>query len=360
MGMDKDYYSILGVSRNATKDEIKRAYRELAKKYHPDLHPENRKEYEEKFKEISEAYEVLMDDEKRRIYDQYGAEGVKFGPQGFDWSNFTHFDDLQDLFNQFFKDMGFGSFFREERDRNLYLSMYIDLKDAYFGGEKNVTYEREIICPECRGTGARDGKTKKCPTCNGTGQVRNVRNMGFMQYVTVQPCPACNGRGYIIEEKCPRCKGKGKINVEENIGVKIPKGVEDGTKLRVRGKGNGGDGDLIIVLRVREDRRYKRVGDDLYTEVSIPFTKAALGTEIEIEHISGERINIKIPAGTQPGEMIRLKGKGMPRLNSHGYGDLHVKVNVTIPKNLTSRQRELLMELDNEPEKRGFFHNRFM
>ncbi len=358
--MEKDYYKILGVSRNATKDEIKRAYRELAKKYHPDLHPENKKEYEEKFKEISEAYEVLMDDEKRRIYDQYGAEGVKFGPQGFDWSNFTHFDDLQDLFNQFFKDMGFGSFFREERDENIYLTIDINLKDAYFGGEKNITYEREIMCPDCGGTGAKDGRTKKCPTCHGTGQVRNVRNMGFMQYVSVQPCPTCRGKGYIVEEKCPRCKGKGIINVKEDITVKIPKGIENGTKLRVKGKGTGNHGDLILLVRVRQDSNFKREGDDLYTEVNIPFTKAALGTEIEIEHISGEKINLKISPGTQPGETIRIKGKGMPKMNSHGNGDLYVKVNVTIPKNLTSKQRELLMQFENEPEKKGFFHNRFM
>ncbi len=362
MANEKDYYSTLGVSRNATKDEIKKAYRELAKKYHPDLHPENRQEYEEKFKEISEAYEVLMDDEKRRVYDQYGSEGVKFGPQGFDWNNFTHFDDLQDLLNQFFKNMGFGSIFEEEPRQNIRLVLDIDLKDAYEGNTKTVSYEREIICPECNGTGAKEGKTRKCPTCNGTGQVRNVRSMGFMQYVSVQPCPACNGRGYLIEEKCPRCKGKGKITVRENLEVKIPKGAENGMNLRVRGKGPGsknGTGDLIITLHLKDDQLFKRDGDDLYLDIDIPFTKAALGTEINIDHISGENIGIRIPSGTQPGEVIRIKGKGMPRLNSRGYGDLLVRVNVTIPKNLTQKQRELLTELDNEPEKKGFFHNRF-
>ena len=358
--MEKDYYKILGVDRNATKDEIKRAYRELAKKYHPDLHPENKKEYEEKFKEISEAYEVLMDDEKRRMYDQYGAEGVKFGPQGFDWSNFTHFDDLQDLFNQFFIDFGFGSFFREEKDNNIYLTLDIDLKDAFLGGEKNIVYEREITCPDCKGTGAKDGKTKRCPTCNGTGQVRNVRNMGFMQYVSVQPCPTCKGKGYIIEEKCPKCKGKGIITINENITVKIPKGVDNGTRLRVRGKGDGSNGDLIIVVRIKQDKNFRREGDDLYTEISIPFTKAALGTEMEISHISGEKLIVKVPPGTQPGETIRLRGKGMPKMNAHGYGDLYIRINVTIPKNLTAKQRELLMQFESEPERRGFFHNRFI
>ncbi|MGC8619669.1 MAG: molecular chaperone DnaJ [Thermoplasmata archaeon] len=361
MADEKDYYSILGVSKNATKDEIKKAYRELAKKYHPDLHPENRKEYEEKFKEISEAYEVLMDDDKRRIYDQYGSEGVKFGPQGFDWNNFTHYDDIQDLFNQFFKNMGFGSIFEDERE-NIRFVVNIDLKDAYNGTTKNISYEREVICPDCNGTGAKNGKTRKCPTCNGTGQVRNVRSMGFMQYVSVQPCPACNGRGYIIEEKCPRCKGKGKIIVKENLEVNIPKGADDGLNLRIRGKGPGsknGNGDLIITIHVNQDPVYKRDGDDLYTEIDIPFTKAALGTEISLEHISGENLNIKIPPGTQPGEIIRIKNKGMPRFNSRGYGDLLIKINVTIPKNLTQRQRELLMELDNEPERKGFFHSRF-
>ncbi len=362
MSDEKDYYSILGVSKDASKDEIKKAYRELAKKYHPDLHPENRKEYEEKFKEISEAYEVLMDDEKRRVYDQYGAEGVKFGPQGFDWSNFTHFDDLQDLFNQFFRNMGFGSIFEEETRENIRIILDIDLKDAYEGTSKTVSYERETTCPDCNGTGAKDGKTRKCPTCKGTGQVRNVRSMGFMQYVSVQPCPACNGRGYIIDEKCPRCKGKGKITVKENLEVKIPRGADNGLNLRVRGKGTGskaGNGDLIITLRIKPDTVFKRDGDDLYVDFNIPFTKAALGTEITLDHISGEKLNIKIPPGTQPGDIIRLKGKGMPRLNTRGFGDLLARINVIIPKNLTQRQRDLLMELDNEPEKKGFFHNRF-
>ncbi len=356
--MEKDYYKILGVDRNATKEEIKRAYRELAKKYHPDLHPENRKEYEEKFKEISEAYEVLMDDEKRRIYDQYGAEGVKFGPQGFDWNNFTHFDDISDLFNQFFRDFGFGTVFEESKNIQTYVD--IDLRDAYFGTEKTITYEREITCPDCNGTGAKNGKTKKCPTCNGTGQVRDVKNMGFMQYVSVHPCPTCRGKGYIIEEKCPRCKGKGIITVQEKIRVTIPKGVENGTKLRVRGMGNGkNEGDLIVIVRIKPHPLFKRDGDDLITELNIPFTKAALGGEFSIETISGENLNVRIQPGTQPGEVLKYKGKGMPRLNSHGYGDLYVKINVTIPKHLTQRQRELLMEFENEPEKKGFFHNRF-
>ncbi|MGC8609793.1 MAG: molecular chaperone DnaJ [Thermoplasmata archaeon] len=354
MTEEKDYYKILGVDRNATKEEIKRAYRELVKKYHPDLHPENKKEYEEKFKEISEAYEVLMDDEKRRIYDQYGAEGVKFGSQGFDWNNFTHFEDIQDLFKDFMNNFGFGDFFRTTENHDIHMYLTIDLKDAYKSTIKEITFFRNVKCEACNGTGAKEGKTKRCPTCNGTGQVKKVRNAGFMQFVSVETCHTCNGKGYIPVEQCQVCKGKGFLNKKETIEVKIPEGADNGLNLRVRGKGNI-DGDLILTIRINPDNRFRRENDDLYTEITIPFTEAALGGEEDIVHLDGEVIKLKIPPGTQPGEYLKIKGKGMPRFNRHGKGDLYVKVNVSIPKNLTSRQRELLMEFEKENGKKGFF-----
>ncbi len=355
MAEEKDYYRILGVSRNASKDEIKRAYRELVKKYHPDLHPDNKKEYEEKFKEISEAYEVLMDDEKRRIYDQYGSEGIKFGNQGFDWNNFTHYEDIQDLFRDFMNNFGFGDFFRSEKgSKNMHLIINIDMKDAYRGSTKEISYSRNVKCEACNGTGAKDGKTKRCPTCNGTGEMRKVRNAGFMQFVSVEVCPTCGGKGYVPVEQCPVCKGKGYLNKKENLEVRIPPGADNGLNLRIKGKGNE-DGDLILTIRINPDKNFNRDGDDLYTEITVPFTEAAIGGEENIQLPDGENIRIKIPPGTQPGELIKLKGKGMPRLGRHGSGDLFIKINVSIPKNLTSRQRELLMEFERENDKRGFF-----
>ncbi|MGC8496699.1 MAG: molecular chaperone DnaJ [Thermoplasmata archaeon] len=357
--MSRDYYEILGVSKTASKDEIKRAYRELAKKYHPDLNPNNKKEAEEKFKEISEAYEVLMDDDKRQKYDQYGEEGIKFGSQGFDWSNFTHYEDISDLFNQFFK--GFGNFYDEEDSgtgRDIGIAVDITLKDAYTGVEKDISYTRSKSCDACNGTGAKDGKTKTCPLCKGTGKIRKQTVHGFMQYVTVQPCHVCGGKGYIIEEKCKKCNGTGKINVTEKLSVRIPKGIQDGARLRIADKGEMGkrqSGDLYVVVRIQPDPRFERDGDDLHTVKKISFVKAALGDELGIETLDGTE-KLKIPAGTQPGTIIKLRGKGMPRMRHMGNGDLFVHIEVEIPTSLTSRQRELLAEFDGENnKKRKFF-----
>lgn len=356
--MSKDYYEILGVPRTATKDEIKKAYRELAKKYHPDLNPNNKKEAEEKFKEISEAYEVLMDDDKRQKYDQYGEEGIKFGSQGFDWNNFTHFEDISDLFNQFFR--GFGGFYEEDSGagKDIGIAVNITLKDAYTGVEKDISYTRTKSCDACNGTGAKDGKTKTCPLCKGTGKIRKQTVQGFMQYVTVQQCHVCGGKGYIIEEKCKKCNGTGKINVAEKLSVKIPKGIQDGSRLRIADKGEMGrtqSGDLYVIVHILPDPKFQRDDDDLHTVKKISFVKAALGDELEIETFDGiERL--KIPAGTQPGAVFKLRGKGMPRIRHMGNGDIFVHIEIEIPTSLTSRQKELLAEFEGESnKKRRFF-----
>ncbi len=365
--MAKDYYKILGVDRNATDEEIKKAFRELAKKWHPDLHPENKQEAEEKFKEISEAYEVLSDPQKRRMYDQTGTVDFGAGGQNFDWDNFTHYSDLNDIFNDIFGGnfasdffSGFGRGHREEQyDLDLYTNLDITLEDAYYGTEKRIKYRRNAMCPDCNGTGAKNGKLITCPTCNGTGQQRIVRGQGFFRMVTVTTCQTCGGRGKIPEEKCPKCNGTGTVVVNEDISVKIPKGATDNLRLRVQGKGqsyNGRTGDLYVVLRVRNDRNVQRINDDLMIDQKINFAQAALGDTIEV-NIFKEKYSLKIPEGTQPGEVLRIKGAGMPHLNGHGSGDLLVRINVDVPKRLTPKQKELIREIfDIKENHRSWFH----
>lgn len=365
----KDYYEILGVSRNATPEEIKRAYRKLALQYHPDRHPpEKRKWAEEKFKEISEAYEVLMDPEKRRLYDMYGAEGVQqtFRDRGFTWQDFTHFDDLYDIL----KDFGFGSFFEDlfrffgvrpeervrtrretlkERGEDIRVRLRLSLEDLSKGVEKRIRLERYEPCDGCGGTGSRTGRVVTCPTCHGTGMVRKVTRTIFGQFIQTSTCPTCNGTGYTMENPCPRCNGTGRIRRKVELKITIPKGMREGQYITLRGEGHAGlrggpRGDLLVYVEEKPHPVFKRKGDDIYIEVPISFSKAALGGEVEVPTVDGGRAKFKIPGGTQSGTMFRLKGRGMPKLGG-GHGDMFVKVVVKVPEKLTPELKELLNKL---------------
>lgn len=369
--MPKDYYEVLGVTKSASQDEIKKAFRALAKKYHPDANPTNKEQAEEKFKEIGEAYEVLSDENKRRMYDQTGSVDFGSGRQDFRWEDFSHFNDFSDL-GDIFRTIfggggggGFGdSFFGGFRDSGPSLDMGIQVKvtleDAYKGSKKNVKYRRNAACETCGGTGAKGKKLSTCRTCNGSGQQRVVQGQGFFRMVSVTTCQTCNGKGRIPVEPCPKCKGNGSNPVTEELSVTIPKGAVDNLRLRVKGKGqahNGRTGDLYVILSMDEDKSIRRRNDDIIVDNVVSFPEAALGTSIEID-IFGDTHEVKVPAGTQPGEILRIRGAGMPRLNTRGSGDLLVRVKVEVPKHLNSRQKELVKELMDELEKKkGWFHN---
>jgi molecular chaperone DnaJ len=340
-----DYYEILGVLRSASEIEIKKAFRQLALKYHPDRNPEN-KESEEKFKEINEAYSCLIDSQKRANYDRFGtAEGVGPGYSPFG----TGFGDIfEDIFGDFF-----GTFAGQRRPRaakgnDLRYDLDITLMDSAFGVEKNIEIPRWENCAECAGSGSAPGKTPVvCPNCKGTGQIRIQQ--GF--FSISRTCGKCGGAGRVITDPCKSCKGEGKIRKFRSVSVSIPAGVETGSRLRLSGEGEmgvhgGPRGDLYIYINVEEHPFFKRDRNDLYCEVPVSFPQAALGAEIEVPTIDGTS-RIKIPAGTPSGRVFHLKGKGMQRLGSHGRGDQIVRVYVDVPKSLTPRQRELLEEFSN-------------
>lgn len=368
--MAKDYYEVLGVSRDASQDEIKKAFRGLARKYHPDANPDNRTQAEEKFKEIGEAYEVLSDSNKRRMYDQTGSVDFGSGRQDFSWQDFSHFNDFSDLGDIFrdifggggggFGDSFFGGFRNRGPDLDLAMQLNVTLEDAYRGSKKNVKYRRNSPCETCKGTGAKDGKLSTCKTCNGSGQQRIVQGQGFFRMVSVTTCQACNGKGRIPVESCSVCKGNGSNPTTEDLTISVPKGAVDNLRLRVRGKGqshNGSTGDLYVVLRVNQAKHMKRRDDDIVIDRMVSFPEAALGTSFEVD-IFGNKYDIKVPSGTQPGEILRVKGAGMPRLNSRGSGDLLVKVNIEVPKHLSAKQKELLGQLMEESgKKKSWFHN---
>jgi len=376
----KDYYEILGVSRNASPEEIKRAYRKLALEFHPDRHPpEKRKWAEERFKEISEAYEVLMDPEKRRLYDMYGHEGVRetFREGGFTWQDFSHFEDLRDIF----RDFGLGSFFSDlfdlfagtstaprrrygrERGEDLRIKLRLGLEDLAKGVEKTIKIERYEVCNVCHGTGSKSGRIETCSRCNGSGMVKRVTRTIFGQFVQSSVCPVCQGEGTTIVDPCTVCRGKGRIKKKVTIKVRIPRGMKEGQYITLHGEGNAGErggpkGDLIIFVEEIPHPVFKRDGDNLFLEVPVSFAKAALGGEIEVPTVSGERAKFKVPSGTQTHTIFRLKGKGMPRLEG-GYGDLYVKIIVKTPQKITPEMRELLLKMlkleeDSEYEKSLF------
>ncbi len=354
----KDYYEILGVSRNASQEEIKRAYRRLAREYHPDLRPGD-KEAEERFKEISEAYEVLSDPQKRAIYDAQGHAGLSdHGYQGF-----TDVEDIFSAFSDLFEEFlgGFGGFGRRRRESrrprrgaDLSYEVSITLEEAYFGKEIELDVERYEECDHCRGTGLAPGaRVEYCPTCRGRGYV--VHSEGFFRLSTT--CPRCHGAGTMFSEPCPECQGEGRKRVRRKIKVRIPPGIEDGAILKVAGAGeaglNGGPaGDLYLRVHLLPHELFERHGKDLYLEVPISVVEAMLGGEVEVPTLE-KPIRVKIPPGVQPGETMAVEGKGMPDPHGGPPGDLILRFKVEIPKKLTKRQEELLREFaEIEREKR--------
>ncbi|GIP15340.1 chaperone protein DnaJ [Paenibacillus montaniterrae] len=345
MAEKRDYYEVLGVGKDASGEDIKKAYRKLARQYHPDVN--KAADAEDKFKEVKEAYDVLSDDGKRATYDRYGHVDPNQGMGGAGGADFGGFGDIFDMF------FGGGGRQRDpnapQRGKDLQYTMTIEFKEAVFGKETEVTIPREESCDTCHGTGAKPGTSPKvCSTCHGTGQQEVVQNTPFGRIANRRVCQTCRGTGKIIVDKCGTCHGDGRVRKQRRIKVNIPAGVDDGQQIRISGEGEGGRnggpaGDLYIVLRVKSHEYFDREGDDIYLEVPITFAQAALGDEIEVPTLT-ERVKMKIPAGTQTGKYFRLKGKGVPKLRGIGNGDQHVKVTVVTPTNLTEEQKELLRQ----------------
>jgi len=351
---DKDYYKILGVSREVTEDQIKKSYRKIAMQYHPDRNPGN-KEAEEKFKLASEAYEVLRDPEKREIYDRYGIEGLK----GTGFTGFRGFEDIFSAFGDIFEDFfGLGTTSRRRsRARpgaDLRYDLKISFRDAAFGKETEIEIPKNVVCDVCNGTGAKPGTDPtQCPSCRGTGQV--TRSQGFFTISTT--CSDCRGEGNIISHPCKECRGHGKVRKTKRIQVKMPPGVDTGSKLRIRGEGEEGErggppGDLFLFIYVETDDFFSREGDDIICQIPISFPQAALGTEIEVPTLNGKR-KLSIPKGTESGEILRIKGEGFPKTRGYGRGDQIVQVIVRTPKNLTKKQEEILREFEELSRKTG-------
>ncbi len=347
----KDYYQILGVSRNATQEEIKEAYRKLALKYHPDVNKS--KEAEEKFKEITEAYAVLSDEEKRRKYDMYGEEGIHAEYSEEDLFRNINFDDIfrgfgfnfDDIFKNFFG--GYGGYRQESLD--IEHDLDLTLEDLASDRPKIIEVTRYDPCPACKGTGLEPGgRWITCPDCNGTGQKRVVRRAGFASFITVTVCDRCHGTGKIADRPCRTCNGTGRVRNNVKIEVKIPSGVDDGDQLRIKGEGNFGNGrrgDLYLLVHILPHQRFRKDGQDLVAALSVNFLDAILGNEIETEGLNGEKIKLKIKPFTQPDDVIKVKGKGLPKPHGFGRGDMIFKVKIAMPTSLNERQKELLEEL---------------
>ena len=363
----RDYYEVLGVGKNATEQEIKRAHRQLAKKYHPDVNKEAGAE--EKFKEIQEAYEVLNDPQKKSTYDQFGHAGMEgMGAGGFGGGGFGGFEDI---FEGMFGGGGFGGFGGGGRSANaarrgadLEKTLIITFEEAAFGAEKEITVNREEECTKCAGSGARSkNDVKTCTQCSGSGRVVGVQNTILGRVQTQMSCPTCNGNGKEITHKCDSCHGRGTKNKTKTIEVKIPAGVNHGQQIRLTGQGeagkNGGPaGDLYVAFRVKAHDFFTREEYNLHCEVPITFTQATLGAEIEVPTLDG-KISLKIPSGTQPGTEFRLRGKGIKHIGRESHGDLYVKVKVAVPKKINARQRTLLEEFDSLEDKSGNLWDKF-
>ena len=370
-GSKRDYYAVLGVSQGASLDDIKKAYRKLALKYHPDRNKGD-SNAEANFKEATEAYEVLRDEKKRELYDRFGHEGVAgaSSPGGFGQGAYTDFSDIfsgtsfEDLFENIFSGgfgFGHGSSADGRRGSDLRYNLEIDLKDVYHGKEITIEVPREERCPKCNATGSADGKEARCSTCGGNGQVR--RSSGFFSIAST--CPDCQGSGYMIVNPCRGCKGSGLVKQVKQLLIRIPKGIESGTRLKVSNEGEAGPhrgarGDLYVVLQVKKDSLFEREGPNLLVRVDIPVMTAILGGDLNIPTLNSNHIKLKIPSGTQPSTRFRLREKGLPSMsNPSRYGDIIAETNVIIPKNLTSKARSLLKELKTELEKGSSVFSRF-
>lgn len=356
----RDYYEILGVSREASKEEIKKAYRKMAIKYHPDKNPDD-KEAEEKFKEAAEAYEVLSDDTKRQRYNQFGHDGVKgaggFGGGGMSMDDI--FSSFGDVFGDAFGFSGFGGFGgnrggqRVSKGSNIRIRVKLTLAEMVNGVEKKLKVKKYVECKTCHGSGAKNGSYTNCSTCNGSGRVTRISNTFLGQMQTTGSCPTCGGEGKIIKEKCTTCYGEGIVNDEEVISVKIPAGVTEGIQLNVSGKGNaarrgGINGDLLVVIEEIEDKELIRDGNDLIYNLYVSIPDAILGTTAEVPTVEG-KVRIKVDPGTQSGKILRLRNKGIPQINGYGRGDMLVQVNVWIPEKLSKEEQKIIDKLKTAP-----------
>ncbi|MCG8375880.1 MAG: molecular chaperone DnaJ [Chlorobiales bacterium] len=369
--MKRDYYEVLGLSRSASKDEIKKAYRKLAMKYHPDKNPDN-SEAEEHFKEVNEAYEVLSNDDKRRRYDQFGHAGVgsSASSQGgaYGGAGAGDFGDIFSAFNDMFGGGGrsgggspfgfedvFGGGTRRSRSStgirggDLKIRLKLTLEEISKGVEKTLKIKKQIPCEVCGGTGSKTGNLETCPTCQGTGEVRQASKTMFGQFVNITACPTCGGEGKVVKDRCTSCHGDGIKQGETTVKVNIPAGVEDGNYLTLRGQGNAGprggsNGDLIVVIEEAAHKLFVRRGDDVIYNLPVSYPDMVLGTKVEVPTLEG-RVKLTVPPGTQPNTMLRISGKGIGHLKSPGRGDHLVKVNVYIPRDLSHRDKELLKEI---------------
>ncbi|MGM0471808.1 MAG: molecular chaperone DnaJ [Bacillota bacterium] len=364
----EDYYDILGVSEDASEKEIKKAYRKKAKQYHPDVSDEPNAE--EKFKKVSEAYEVLGDEEKRAKYDQYGHAGVnQDGAGGFNQGGGFGQGNFEDIFDMFFgggRSRGRSRQNARRKGADLRYNLTIDFEEAAFGVEKEITVPRTEECEACNGSGAADdSEVETCAKCDGSGEIRFKQQTPFGQFVQSKTCDRCNGSGQFVKDPCPTCNGKGKVKRRRQVTVNVPAGVESGSRLKLRGEGQAGEnggpaGNLFVVINVRSHELFERQGDDILCEVPISFIQATLGDEIQVPTLDG-KVKFKIPEGTQPGTSFRLRDKGIPHLRGRGRGDQHIKVKVIIPEDLDQEQKDLLKkfaEISSEeinPEEKGFF-----
>ena len=353
----KDYYEVLGVQKGSTKDQIKDAYRKLALQFHPDRNKSP--EAEARFKEISEAYAVLSDDEKRRQYDSYGREGVyqRYSQEdifrGVDFGEFFRgmgFGGFDDIFSQFF---GGGGGRQVRRGEDLTYHLELRLEELTQDSDKEIELPRSEVCQTCGGSGAKPGTSpQQCSTCRGTGQVQKVQSAGFARLVRITACSRCGGRGYLIEDPCKECRGRGTVQKTRKIRIMIPAGVEDGHTLRLRGEGNAGEtgvppGDLYVVVNVAPHRVFARQDSDIYLETKVGVVQAMLGTELTVPTLYGD-VRLSLPNGTQPGTIFKVKGKGLPKYGGWGKGDQYVKVNVEVPRSLTGQQKDLLKKFGEQ------------
>lgn len=364
-----DYYEVLGVPKTATEDELKKAYRKLARKYHPDLNPDNKEEAERKIKEVNEAYEVLSDSQKRAQYDQFGHDAFQAGqgaggpnPFGGGAGGFS------DIFDMFFGQSGFGGGQRNgpEKGADLRFDMEISFEQAAFGVETEVQIPRTEECTTCHGSGAAAGThPETCPQCKGSGQSQVIQNTPFGRMVNVRTCERCRGEGKIVHTPCRDCKGQGRVRRNRKIKVKIPAGVDTGSRLRVANEGEAGlrggpQGDLYVYIFVKPHKLFSREANDVLCEVPVSFVQAALGDEIDVPTLDG-KVKMRVPEGTQSGTVLRLKGKGIPYLRGNGRGDQNVRIKVVTPHKLTDKQKQLLQDFARasgeniNPEEKGFF-----
>ncbi|MEJ2506233.1 MAG: molecular chaperone DnaJ [Ignavibacteriaceae bacterium] len=378
----RDYYEILGVGRNADKDELKKAYRKLAMQYHPDRNPGN-KEAEEKFKEAAEAYEVLSHDDKRANYDRFGHDGLRgggFSSQGFSDINdiFSHFSDIfggggGSIFDDFF---GGGSQRRRRRGggtpgADLRVSLKLTFEEIATGTTKKIKIRKQVKCDQCGGTGAeKSSSLKTCPVCNGTGEVKTVSRSVFGQFVNITTCNNCNGEGTVIDTPCKKCMGDGRYQSEVMMSIDVPAGVHEGSYMTIRDQGNAGkrggpSGSVIVVFEESQHKYFTREEDDIIYNLFITYPQAALGAEVEVPTLTGKAV-LKIDAGTQPGKFLKMRGKGIRHLNSSGTGDQIVKINVSVPHKVNSKEKELLSQLaempnikDSSKEEEKSFFKRF-